>query len=31
MGDGEADVLQNKVVKNLVKEVYVDKSSNNVY
>ena len=31
MGDGEADVLQNKIVKQLVKEVYVDKSSNNVY
>jgi hypothetical protein len=27
-GDGDLDVLQNKVVKHLVKEVYVDKSSN---
>jgi len=28
MGNGEADVLQNKIVKHLVKETYVDKSSN---
>ena len=27
-GDGDIDVLQNKIVKQLVKEVYVDKSSN---
>jgi len=27
-GDGDLDVLQNKIVKHLVKEVYVDKSSN---
>jgi hypothetical protein len=29
-GDGDLDVLQNKVVKHLVKEVYVDKSSNSI-
>ena len=29
-GDGDLDVLQNKVVKHLVKEVYVDKTSNSI-
>jgi hypothetical protein len=29
-GDGDADILQNKVVKQLAKETYVDKSSNSL-
>jgi hypothetical protein len=29
-GDGDLDVLQNKVVKQLTKETYVDKSSNTI-